>query len=112
MEPKKRWDGYVSFSSLEPGVDYNEFALSPQIGRVEPFAYPLSDEQDQRAHRLLRECVCISLHDHCGITPADMNENDGFSTRQLLPGQVWGFLKNPAPRLSGSIYRKAVCDGN
>ena len=43
MEPKKRWDGYVSFSYLEPGVDYKEFELSPQIGRVEPFVYPLTD---------------------------------------------------------------------
>ena len=56
MEPKKRWDGYVSFSYLEPGVDYKEFELSPQIGRVEPFVYPLTDEQNERADRLLRDC--------------------------------------------------------
>lgn len=78
MEPKKRWDGYVSFSYLEPGVDYKEFELSPQIGRVEPFVYPLTDEQNERADRLLRDCVCISLHDHCGITPVDMSENDEY----------------------------------
>ena len=48
MEPKKRWDGYVSFSYLEPGVDYRAFELSPQLGRVEPFVYPLSNE-DERA---------------------------------------------------------------
>ena len=72
METKKRWDGYVSFSYLEAGVDFKEFELSPQIGRVEPFVYPLSDADDERAQRLLRECVCISLHEHCGITPADM----------------------------------------
>jgi membrane dipeptidase len=59
MEPKKRWDGYVSFSYLEPGVDYKEFELSPQLGRVEPFIYPLSDADQERAERLLRESVCI-----------------------------------------------------
>ena len=78
MEPKKRWDGYISFSYLEPGVVYKEFELSPQIGRVEPFVYPLTDEQNERADRLLRDCVCISLHDHCGVTPVDMSENDEY----------------------------------
>ena len=85
MEPKKRWDGYVSFSYLEPGVDYKEFELSPQLGRVEPFVYPLTDEQDERAERLLRECVCISLHDHCGITPVDMTQNDEY----VREGREW-----------------------
>jgi membrane dipeptidase len=78
MEPKKTWDGYHSFDYLEPGVDYRVFELEPQIGRVEPFVYPLSAEDDERAERLLRECVCISLHDHCGITPRDMTENDEY----------------------------------
>jgi membrane dipeptidase len=85
MEPKKRWDGYVSFSYLEPGSDYKEFELSPQIGRVEPFVYPLSDADDERAERLLGECVCISLHDHCGITPADMHQNDDY----IREGREW-----------------------
>ena len=30
MEPKKRWDGYRSFSYLEAGRDYREFELPPQ----------------------------------------------------------------------------------
>ena len=85
MEPKKRWDGYVSFSYLEPGIDYREFELSPQIGRVEPFVYPLSDADHERAEQLLREHVCISLHDHCGITPADMTQNDDY----IREGREW-----------------------
>ena len=85
METKKRWDGYVSFSYLEAGVDFKEFELSPQIGRVEPFVYPLSDADDERAQRLLRECVCISLHEHCGITPADMRQNDDY----IREGREW-----------------------
>jgi membrane dipeptidase len=85
MEPKKRWDGYRSFSYLEPDVDYREFELSPQLGRVEPFVYRLSDEDDERARRLLHDCVCISLHDHCGITPADMTQNDEY----IREGREW-----------------------
>lgn len=85
MNPKKRWDGYTSFSYLEAGVDYRPFDLEPQIGRVPPFVYPLDPEQHERAERLLRDCVCISLHDHCGITPRDMAENDAY----VREGREW-----------------------
>jgi membrane dipeptidase len=78
VEPKKHWDGYRSFSYLEAGTDYREFELPPQIGRVEPFVYPRTPEQEERAERLLRSCVCISLHDHAGIMPADLSENDAY----------------------------------
>ena len=78
MEPKKRWDGYRSFSYLEAGTDYREFDLPPQIGRVEPFVYPLTADQDERAERLLRSSVCVSLHDHAGIMPADLSLNDAY----------------------------------
>lgn len=85
MEPKKRWDGYRSWSFLEAGVDYREFELEPEIGRVAPFALPLTPEQEERAEHLLRECVCISLHDHCGITPVDMAKNDEY----IREGREW-----------------------
>jgi membrane dipeptidase len=85
MDPKKRWDGYESFSYLEPGIDYVPFELSPQIGRVEPFVYPLAAEDEQRAEQLLRDRVCVSLHDHCGITPADMSRNDDY----VREGREW-----------------------
>jgi membrane dipeptidase len=85
VDPKKRWDGYTSWSFLEAGVDYREFELEPQLGRVPPFVYPLDAEQHQRAELLLRDCVCISLHDHCGITPRDMAENDAY----VREGREW-----------------------
>jgi membrane dipeptidase len=78
VDPKKRWDGYRSFSYLEAGRDYREFDLVPQIGRVEPFVFPLTPEQEERVERLLRSSVCVSLHDHGGIMPADLSENDEY----------------------------------
>ena len=78
MEPKKRWDGYRSFDYLEPGRDYEPFELEPQIGRVEPFVYPLPPADEGRAGRLLHGLICISLHDHCGITPKDMGQNEAY----------------------------------
>jgi membrane dipeptidase len=85
VEAKKRWGGYTSWSFLEAGADYRAFDLEPQIGRVPPFVYPLDPEQHERAELLLRDCVCISLHDHCGITPRDMAENDAY----VREGREW-----------------------
>jgi membrane dipeptidase len=78
MDPKKIWDGYRSFSYLVSGVDYREFELSPELGRVEPFVYPLSAEDEAREDRLWREHVCVSLHEHGGIAPADWADNDAY----------------------------------
>lgn len=85
METKKVWDGYRSFSYLEAGVDYRGFELSPELGRVEPFVYPLSDDDEARARRLLRAHVCISLHEHGGIAPADWADNDAY----IREGREW-----------------------
>ena len=85
MEPKKVWDGYRSFSYLEAGVDHREFDLSPELGRVEPFVYPLSDDDEARAQLVLREHVCISLHEHGGIAPADWAVNDAY----VREGREW-----------------------
>jgi membrane dipeptidase len=78
MGGAKRYDGYRSFGYLEPGVDYRSFELAPQLGRVEPFVLPLTDEQDTRARSLLASSIAIDLHDHCGIMPADLAENDAY----------------------------------
>jgi membrane dipeptidase len=74
----KRYDGYRSFGYLEAGTDYRAFELVPQIGRVESFVVPLDDEQDARARSILESSVAISLHDHCGIMPADLDDNDAY----------------------------------
>lgn len=85
MEPKKRWDGYTSFSYLVDGEDYVAFDLVPQIGRVEPHVVPLAAENEARAQRLLRANVCISLHEHGGIAPADWGDNDAY----IRQGREW-----------------------
>jgi membrane dipeptidase len=74
----KRYDGYRSFGYLEAGTDYVAFDLAPQIGRVDPFVLPLDDEQDAHAKAILESSVAISLHDHCGIMPADLADNDAY----------------------------------
>ena len=85
MDPKKPWDGYVSFSYLQPGVDFTVFELDEQVGRIQPFTYPLDTHQAERADRLLRSCVCISLHDHAGVSPKDWNRFDAY----VREGREW-----------------------
>lgn len=84
-DPRERWDGYTSFSYLVEGEDYRAFDLSPQIGRVDPYVVPLAEADEERADRLLREQVFISLHDHGGIGPADWADNDAY----IREGREW-----------------------
>src|ERR1700712_5304129 len=67
-----RYDGYRSFSYLKPGVDYDEFALAKEFGRMPLYDLGLDEEQTARTVRLIDENVIISLHDHPQIYPADM----------------------------------------
>ena len=85
MEPKKHWDGYTSFSYLVEGEDYVPFEMAPQVGRVAPTIVPLEAAEEERVERLLRELVCISLHEHGGITPVDWDDNDAY----VRQGREW-----------------------
>jgi membrane dipeptidase len=71
---KKVYDGYKSFQYLEAGVDYKPYKLAKEIGRVEPFAYPVSDEQEKEVQTILEEDMIISLHEHTFVCPEDTNQ--------------------------------------
>ena len=68
--------GYRSFAYLEPGVDYREFDLAPEVDRVPPDQVELSAEQQARVDRLLDETISISLHDHTEVNPLDPEQTD------------------------------------
>jgi len=60
---------------LTPGTDYPVFELTPEFGRVPAYAgADLTAEQEQRAQRLLRDSLVISLHDHPVRFPLRMEE--------------------------------------
>jgi len=71
---RKDYKGYQSFQYLRPGVDYKEFKLAKQIGRVPAFVYPMTVEQEARAQRLIEENTVISAHEHCFICPENLDE--------------------------------------
>ncbi|WP_431921574.1 dipeptidase [Micromonospora wenchangensis] len=66
------YDGYQAFSFLRPGVDYPRIDLAPTFGRVPAYDLGLTPDQAERAARLLRENIVISLHEHPQNFPADM----------------------------------------
>ncbi len=70
----KAYKGYKSFSYLEPGKDFREFRLVKEIGRVEPFVYPVSPTEEERVRELLEKSVVISLHDHAKVMPESFDD--------------------------------------
>jgi membrane dipeptidase len=71
-------DPYVSYSYLAPG-DLATFDLAPEFDRVPAHDGGLSPEQAQRADRLLRDSLVISLHDHPVRFPRDMRDTPAYN---------------------------------
>jgi membrane dipeptidase len=71
-------DAYTSYGYLAPG-DIPVFELSPEFHRVAPYNSPVSEPERDRAERLLRENIVISLHDHPVQFPDDMRETPQYN---------------------------------
>ena len=69
MGLSKQYKGYTSFQYLEKDKDYKSFKLADELNRVPAFRLPLSQEQEQRAERIVRDNIMISLHEHLGVFP-------------------------------------------
>ncbi len=74
MVKHKKYDGYQSFQYLEAGKDYKPYKLSKQINRVEPYVYPVSEEQEELVEQIMEEDLMISLHEHTFIAPEDLSK--------------------------------------
>jgi membrane dipeptidase len=70
---------YVSYGYLTPGVDFPTFDLAPEFGRVAPYHSGLSADVHDRAWKLLRENITISLHDHPVRFPNDMHDTPDYN---------------------------------
>ncbi|HEY6294151.1 MAG TPA: membrane dipeptidase, partial [Streptosporangiaceae bacterium] len=72
-------DGYTAYSYLTAGQDFRTFELTPEFGRVPPYQAGLTEEQQQRAQKLLSESLVISLHDHPVRFPLRMEETPEYN---------------------------------
>lgn len=70
----KNYDGYKSFQYLEAGVDYKEYQLAKEIGRVDPYTYPVSSEEEETVQSILGEDLIISMHEHTFIAPENLGD--------------------------------------
>jgi membrane dipeptidase len=70
--------GYTAYSYLTAGEDFRSFELVPEFGRVPPYAAGLTAAQQERAGRLLRDSLVISLHDHPSRFPVRMEETPDY----------------------------------
>jgi membrane dipeptidase len=80
MSNSKKYNGYRSFQYLEAGVDYQPFTLAREVDRVGSAKVEVTPEQEQRAQRLMRDNLVISLHDHAFVVPQD-------------PDQIWEYRR-------------------
>jgi len=69
---------YAAYSYL-PARDIRQFELAPEFGRVPPYAADLTQDQQERASRLLADSMVISLHDHPVRFPLRMEETPEYN---------------------------------
>ncbi len=72
--PDSPYRGYKSYSYLTPADDYPVFDLADGAGRLPGYEPGLSGPAADRAGRLLRDSVVISLHDHPVLFPRDITQ--------------------------------------
>ena len=78
MSLNKRGTSYESFSYLERGRDYREFGLAEQIDRVPSHLVSLTDDEETRVKSLIDSNLLVSLHEHLGLFPADIQESPAY----------------------------------
>ena len=78
MSLSKKYQGYSSFEYLERGSDYRDFDLVDEPHRIEPYLLPLSEEEEARVRELVTSSVMVSLHEHVGLFPSDIQETPAY----------------------------------
>ena len=81
--PKNRATGtdsrYAAYSYLTAGEDFRSFDLAPEFGRVPAYSGGLTEAEQLRTHRLLRDSLVISLHDHPVRFPLHMEQTPEYN---------------------------------
>ena len=78
MSLKKNYKGYQSFQYLEKDRDYKYFELADEIDRVPSNRVELTTEQEELVTKILTDHVLISVHEHLGTFPKDINQTPAY----------------------------------
>jgi len=71
MGKNKRWNGYKSWSYLDPTSDFESYPLEKQLNRFPEYDFGLSKDQEQRVQEIVEKNIVISLHDHLNVFPLE-----------------------------------------
>lgn len=71
MVKEKKWDGYTSWSFLEPEVDYDRYPLERQLNRFPEYDFGLSSNEQERFEEFIEKNVIIDLHEHLNVFPVE-----------------------------------------
>ncbi|HEY3907059.1 MAG TPA: membrane dipeptidase [Streptosporangiaceae bacterium] len=71
-------ESYTAYSYLDAS-EIRRFELTPEFGRVPPYARTLTEAQRDRSRRLLADSLVISLHDHPVRFPLRMEETPEYN---------------------------------
>jgi membrane dipeptidase len=80
MGRNKKWDGYRSWSYLEPRVDYMPYELQKELDRFPEYDFGLTKTQEERVEELVEKNIVISLHEHLRV----MWEHDILSNKRRI----------------------------
>ena len=78
MATSRRTDEYRSFQYLHEGADYKPYELASELDRVPATVVELTDAEVERADRLTREILMISMHDHPNRFPDNISQTPGY----------------------------------
>lgn len=78
MGRTKAYGGYRSFEYLQPGQDFRVFDLAPELERVPAHLVELAPDEEARVGRLVADTLMISLHEHLGLFPANIDETPDY----------------------------------
>jgi membrane dipeptidase len=109
MSTLTRRSDYRSYAYLEPGRDYRAFDLAPEVARVPPYMLPLDREQAERAVRLLRESVVVSLHDHPCVYPLRITEVHDYNRAGRQATGFEGLARSGITALFDNLMDGACC---
>ncbi len=71
MGRNKKWNGYTSWSYIEPDIDYYEYPLERQVDRFPLYDFGLSKVEEERVGEIIERNIIISLHEHLNVFPAE-----------------------------------------
>jgi membrane dipeptidase len=109
MSTLTRRSQYRSYAYLEPERDYRAFELAAEVGRVPPYRLNLDREQAERAARLVRESVVVSLHDHPCVYPLRIEEVRDYNRGGRQVTGFEGLARSGITALFDNLMDGACC---